>query len=74
MRAGVLSLRFGACTVRGGRGVFAFFGIPTGYGLVHTDLAVGTVDGRPVLGRTVAAVRSSLGPPGHVGLQLTHPP
>ena len=26
------------------------------------DLAAGTVDGHPVLGRTVAAVRSSLGP------------
>ena len=42
-RAGLLSRRFGACTL-GGRGVFAFFGTPTGYGVVLIHLAAGTVD------------------------------
>jgi hypothetical protein len=43
LRAGLLSRRFGACTL-GGRGVFAFFGTPTGYGVVLIDLAAGSVD------------------------------
>ena len=33
---------------------------------LHFDLAAGTLAGRPVLGRTVAAVRSSIGPPDYV--------
>jgi hypothetical protein len=33
---------------------------------MHVDLAAGTVDGHPVLGRSVAAIRSSLGPPDYV--------
>jgi hypothetical protein len=34
--------------------------------LLHFDLAHGTVAGVPVLGRSVAAIRSSLGPPDYV--------
>jgi hypothetical protein len=33
---------------------------------LHFDLAAGTVSGVPVLGRTVAQVRSALGPPDYV--------
>jgi hypothetical protein len=33
---------------------------------LHFDLAAGTISGHPVLGRTVAAIRSSLGPPDYV--------
>ena len=35
-------------------------------GAVHFDLAAGTVDGHPVLGLSVAAIRSTLGPPDYV--------
>jgi len=30
---------------------------------LHFDLAAGTVAGQPILGRTVAAIRSAIGPP-----------
>ncbi len=33
---------------------------------LHFDLAAGTVSGQAVLGRSVAAIRSSLGPPDYV--------
>jgi hypothetical protein len=33
---------------------------------LHFDLAAGTISGHPVLGRPVAAIRSSLGPPDYV--------
>jgi hypothetical protein len=33
---------------------------------LHFDLASGTISGHPVLGRTPAAIRSSLGPPDYV--------
>jgi hypothetical protein len=33
---------------------------------LHFDLAAGTILGHPVLGRSVAAIRSSLGPPDYI--------
>jgi hypothetical protein len=38
----------------------------SGGGAVHFDLAQATVDGHPIFGRSVAAIRSSLGPPDYV--------
>lgn len=34
--------------------------------MLHVDLAAGTVNGVPLLGRTPAAIRSALGPPDYV--------